>query len=81
MRRKIAKKRRKLLLQSGAKDIEEYWIKDSWIRKQCGYSVNFNFNGYHFMCAGFDELDAYKLALGCLTDEEVLNMLKTGDKS
>lgn len=71
MRRKFAKQKRKNLIHNGANIIKEYWIKDSWIRKQCGYSVNFNYNGYNFICAGFDELDAYKLALDCLIDEEI----------
>lgn len=81
MRRKIAKKRRKILLRCGAKITNEHWIKCSWIRKQCGYSVDFNYKGYNFMCAGFDELDTYKMALDCLTDEEFLSKLKMGDKS
>lgn len=62
---RIAKRRRKDILRSGAKIISEGYIRErGWKRKDCGFGVKIEHpSGMIVSCAGRNPLAAYQIAL------------------
>ena len=66
MRRKIAKRKRKEILQKGAEIVSEYWVREpEGKRKDCCFVVEINYCGWNIHAPECDELAAYKAALEC----------------
>lgn len=65
VRRKIAKRYRKKILQSGAEIVDEHWEKDGDSRKDRCYVVEVNYCGWNIHAPEKDELAAYKAVLEC----------------
>lgn len=64
MRKKFAMRKRRELLRRGAKIIHESFISEpGWRRENCGYSVEFQYEGWICVCSADDMLEAYKDAL------------------
>ena len=64
MRRKIAKRKRRECIRMGASIQHEGWVKEhGWKRKNIGYSVRATYDGWTYISAGDDELEAYNLLL------------------
>lgn len=70
MRRKIAKRYRKKILQSGAEIVDEHWEKDGGNCKDRCYVFEVNYCGWNIHAPEKDELAAYKAALECFPDCE-----------
>lgn len=81
MRRKIAKIRRKDVLALGAVITREFWDngqkeydapripKIAGRRDDCAYVVKADFNGWHILSVGYDELEAWQMTLWCVKDD------------
>lgn len=66
MRRKIAKRKRRDILQR-ATIVKEEWIREpGWRRKDCAYVVEARCCGWKIFSPGYDELEAYKGLLFCI---------------
>ncbi len=74
MRRKISKRIKKNATRLGATIVKERWVKRPELkRKEWGYSVIANYNGWSITSLGKDELDAYRGLLDTITDDEICN--------
>lgn len=61
MRRKIAKRKRREALRRGASiSYEQFRRETGWRRKDCGYVVEFLYNGHRCLCLDDDILGAYQ---------------------
>lgn len=62
---KIAKRKRKEILKTGAIIKEEGYIRErGWKRKECGFGVTIkHYSGIEIVCVGRNPLRAYKYAL------------------
>lgn len=61
MRRKIAKRKRREALRRGASIVYERFNQEpGWRRKDCGYAVEFLYNGYRCLSLDDDILSAYQ---------------------
>lgn len=67
MRKKFAMQKRRDLIRKGAKILHEGFVRQpGWRRKDCGYGVEFEYDGHNCLCGGDDMLEAYKDALWML---------------
>ena len=76
MRRKISKRKRRDAIKSGLRIVSEQWVrKTGWARKDIGFSISGEYEGYKITCSGFDELEAYSMLLDFIKDEEMVRWI------